>query len=116
MNLSANGFLAASLTFQSESEITTGTPVVLSDNFTVAAADEGDAFCGVLLSCRDNLCCVQLKGAVTLPYSGTAPEVGTALLAADGEGGVAAADAEDGGTTVLILAVDTTASTVTCIL
>ena len=113
MNLSANGFLQAALTMCTADTISAGTPVKLTDNFTVAAAADDDAFIGVALTGDDRFCCVQMRGSVTLPYSGTAPEVGVGVLAADGDGGVKAAES---GTSVLILAVDETAGTVTCIL
>ena len=102
MKLSANGFLQAVLTMQSASPIAVGTPVCLADNYEVEAGGEGDAFCGV-----------QLRGSVCLPYSGTAPNVGFATLACDGEGGVAAAES---GTNVLVLAVDTDDKTIACLL
>ena len=113
MNIASKGFAEQILTLQSASAITAGVPVKLTDNYTVAAASADDAFCGVLLSCRDNLCAVQLKGSITMPYSGTAPTVGAGILAAAADGKVTAAES---GTSVLILAVDTTASTVTFIL
>ncbi|MGN0635276.1 MAG: hypothetical protein ACI4I5_03550 [Acutalibacteraceae bacterium] len=113
MNISANGFFDHTLTLQTSSPIPAGHPVKLTDNFTVADTADGDSFCGVLLSCCDGVCAVQLKGAVTLSYSGTAPSVGSASLVCDGNGGVKSAE---NGTAVLILSVDTTANTVTCIL
>ena len=113
MQITSNGFMQQALTMQCASALTAGTPVKLTDNYTVTAAGNNDAFCGVVLSCRDTLCAVQLRGSVTLPYSGTAPEVGPAVLACDASGNVKSAVT---GTDVLILAVDTTASTVTCIL
>ena len=113
MNIASKGFAEQALSMQCASDIAAGTPVKLTDNYTVAAASANDAFCGVVLSCRDKLCAVQLKGSVTLPYSGTAPTVGAGILAAAADGKVKAAES---GTNVLILAVDTTAGTVTCIL
>ena len=113
MTITSKGFAEQVLTMQSQSAINAGAPVKLTGSYTVSAAAEDDAFCGVVLSCRDGLCSVQLRGSVSLPYTGTAPSVGPAVLAADGEGGVAAAQS---GTSVLVLAVDTTASTVTILL
>lgn len=113
MSISSNGFMQQTLTMRCASAIAPGTPVKLTGNYTVAAAGNNEAFCGVALSCRDTLCAVQLKGSVTLPYSGTAPTVGSAVLACDADGKVKTASS---GTNVLILSVDATASTVTCIL
>ncbi len=113
MKLSANGFLHAVLTMQTDAPIAVGTPVKLVDNFAVAAGSEDDAFCGVVCSAGAGVCGVQLRGSVCLPYSGEAPDVGPAVLACDGDGGVAAAES---GTNVLVLAVDDAAGTITCLL
>ncbi|MBQ7541177.1 MAG: hypothetical protein IJT44_02680 [Clostridia bacterium] len=113
MNLSANGFLQAALTMQAADTIPSGTTVKLTDNFTASAAENGDAFVGVVLTCSGALCAVQMRGAVTLPYSGTAPSVGPAVLVSDGDGGVKSAES---GTSVCVLAVDTVRGTLTCIL
>lgn len=113
MQLSSNGFMQQTLTMECASALAAGTPVKLTDTYTVAAAGNNDAFCGVVLSCRDTVCAVQLKGSVTLPYSGDAPAVGFATLACDADGKVKTAQ---NGTNVLIVAVDTSASVVTFIL
>lgn len=113
MNLSANGFLQAALTMCTAGPISAGTPVKLTDSFTVSAAEADDAFIGVALTGDERFCCVQMRGSMTLPCSGTLPQVGPAVLAADGEGGVRSVE---NGSNVLILAVDETAGTVTCIL
>ena len=113
MKLSANGFLQAVLTLQSEEPIPVGTPVKLTDNYTVEAGAQDDAFCGVVCTARGTVCGVQLRGSVCLPYSGTAPDVGPAVLACDGEGGVTASET---GTAVLVLAVDSDAGTLICLL
>ena len=113
MSLASNGFMQQTLTMQASSAIDAGAPVKLTGNYTVSPCDANDAFCGVALSCREDLCAVQCSGSVTLPYSGTAPEVGFAVLACDGSGKVKTAES---GTNVLIVAVDTVRGTVTCIL
>lgn len=113
MNLSANGFLQAALTMTAAGTLAAGTPVKLTGNFTAAAAENGEAFLGVALTSDGSFCSVQLSGAVTLPYSGTAPTVGTGVLVSDGEGGVKSAES---GTAVRILAVDSVRGVVTCIL
>lgn len=113
MNISANGFFDHTLTLQASSAIPAGHPVKLTGNYTVADTADGENFCGVLLSYCDGVCAVQLKGAVTLSYSGAAPSVGSASLVSDGNGGVKSSES---GTAVLVLSVDVTANTVTCIL
>ncbi len=113
MKLSANGFLQAVLTMQSQEPIAVGTPVKLTDNYEIEAGADGDAFCGVVCTSRGTICGVQLRGSVCLPYSGDAPDVGSAVLACDGDGGVTASES---GTNVLVLAVDPDAGTLTCLL
>ena len=55
-----------------------------------------------------------MRGFVTAGYSGTAPGLGQTALCADGEGGVKTA--ATGGTSCLVVDVDTTAKTVTILL
>ena len=58
---------------------------------------------------------MQLRGFVTLPYSGTTPpSLGYNALAADGDGGVKLADSSVRQR--LVVEVDSTASTVTFLL
>lgn len=113
MNISVNGFYDHTLTFKVADTLPVGTLVKLGDGLSVEKANDGDSFVGVLRSCREKCAAVQLKGAVTLSYSGTAPSLGHTALASDGENGVKAAK---DGTPVLVLAVHETAGTVTCIL
>ena len=92
---------------------TAGMCVKLSTNKTAAACAAGERIAGLSLADKGGFACVQLGGAVTVPYTGTAPAVGFAALVADGNGGVKTA--ENGGE-YLVLDVDSTAKTVTFIL
>jgi hypothetical protein len=76
---------------------------------SVTVCAKGEGFFGVLTSVRSGAACVQLRGYVELPYTGTAPTVGWCALAADANGGVAATS---GAHEFLVLTVDTTAKTV----
>ena len=91
-----------------------GQVVKMAGNGTVDACKADDLFCGVALCCKDDACTVQVGGFVTVAYSGTAPAVGWAELAADGKGGVKAASGS--GVRCLTADVDTTAKTVTIML
>jgi hypothetical protein len=113
MICNANGFAQQVLTMTTAASLDCGTPVSLSGNFTAAAASNGDAVFGVALSCRDGVCAVQVQGAVTLPYTGSAPTVGFGSLVCNGSGGVKTS-AE--GTPTRILAVDSVQNTVTFML
>jgi len=97
------------------SGLSEGQVVKLTDSGTVGQCGAGDAFCGVALCCKDDACTVQVGGFVKAAYTGAAPGVGRAALCADGAGGVKAAGAS-GGTSCLVVDVDTTAKTVTMML
>lgn len=95
---------------------TEGQVVKVSSASTVAPCAAGDDFCGVAVCAKDGACTVQVAGFVTLPYSGdAAPAVGYAMLSADGEGGVTAAET-NAGREFLVADVDTAAETVTILL
>ena len=67
---------------------TEGQVVKMSDRDTVAPCSDGNSFCGVAVCVKDDACCVQVAGFVTVPYSSTVPSVGYAKLSANGAGGV----------------------------
>ena len=84
-------------------------PKAFSPNHTAAAAGDGEAFIGPVLSVRDGLALCQLSGICTVAYTGGAPTLGYDMLAADASGGIKTTEA--GGRTVLVTAVDSTAMT-----
>ena len=69
-------------------KLTEGELVKVTENGTVGACAADDGFCGVAICCKDDACTVQVRGFVTVGYSGTAPGMGWRTLAADGKGGV----------------------------
>lgn len=113
MNISLKGFDSSAATFEISGEIAIGAPVKISANNTVSACAAGDDFIGAALTVRDSLAGVQLTGAVTLPFSGTAPALGYTAIAADGAGGVKALTS---GRKMLVVAVDSAAGTADIIL
>ena len=113
MKISLNGFNNKTATFAAASGLEKGAIVSLSANLTVDEAAEDDAFCGICSDVRDGYASVILEGYVKVGYSSTAPSLGYAILAADGDGGVAEAEA---GRTCLVVEVDTTAHTLGIIL
>ena len=92
---------------------TEGQVVKMSSAATVAPCAADDSFCGLAVCAKDDACAVQVAGFVTVPYSGTAPSVGFAKLAADGDGGVKTAE---NGREYLVVSTDTTAETATILL
>ena len=85
--------------------------VKISGNGEVSACADGDKFCGVVISIsRDGqACAVAMGGMVTVPYTGAAPALGWTGLAADGNGGVKAAEGHE----YMVVDVDDTGMTVT---
>lgn len=111
MNVSFNGFGENVLTFEASGTIAAQSPVMVTDNGKVAAAS--GVFCGICTAVRNGYAAVQVKGYVTVPYSGTAPTVGfVKLKGADGKAVVDAAN----GREYLVIDVDTTAKTAGIIL
>ena len=93
------------------SDIAEGQVVKISGNGEVAPCADGDKFCGVVISAsRDGqACAVAMGGMVVVPYTGSAPALGWAGLAADGNGGVKAAE----GREYMVVDVDESGMTVT---
>lgn len=112
MTISANGFMAESLTLMGDTSLTAGEPVTLCDNNTVSACSDSDIFCGIITHEKNGVCAVQLHGAVTLPFTGTAPTIGFSELCANGSKGVKSGS----GREYLVLSVDSVKSTVTFVL
>lgn len=112
MKFSSNGFMAESLTLNGDSSLNVGEIVKISDNNTVSSCTGSDSFCGIISHEKNGICAVQLHGAVTVPFTGTAPGVGYQKLCADGAKGVKSGS----GREYLVLSVDNVKSTVTFVL
>lgn len=111
MAVAFNGYKESLATFKAANGLTAGVPVKMSANGTVDTCAAGDSFCGVASGAGKGYASVQMSGFISLPYSGvTPPAVGYASLAANGSGGVKVVT--DGGRSLLVLEVDTTAKTV----
>ncbi len=98
---------------EENSVIKIGDVVSMSGNGEVKKAAAKDLPAGVCVSRNGGYAGVQLKGAVTLPYTGTAPQVGYNILAADGNNGVTVSTT---GLQRLVLAVDTANTSATILL
>lgn len=109
MSVSFGGFNANTATFKTSADLESGCAVKISESNTVSACSDGEVFCGFVIDGDDGYAAVQLSGAVTAAYTGTAPAVGYSKLASDGTGVKAA----DSGREYLVIAVDETAMTVT---
>lgn len=113
MNTSLNGFNSQIATFSS-STASKGAVVSISGNMEVSKSAANAVFCGVCVEKRGGFASVQLSGYCKLSYSGTAPSVGFATLAADGNGGVKTVTT--GGRTLLVTDVDADSTTIGVIL
>lgn len=108
MSISFKGFNEQVITFRTETELAAGTLVKMSDSATVEACAAGELFIGAVVTSHGNIAAVQTGGYVSVPYSGTAPELGiTAVSAADGK----AVKADANGRTVTVIELDTTNET-----
>ena len=100
--------------------VTESYPVSMTANGKVADSADGESFAGIAVHTEnDGFAAVQLGGFVTLPFTGTAPALGWQRVAANGAGGIktVGSSVSDGAVTeagrrCLIVAVDTTGSTV----
>ncbi|MBQ7255233.1 MAG: hypothetical protein IJS31_03180 [Oscillospiraceae bacterium] len=100
---------ADSVTFEAASGFAGGAVCKITANGTVGACSAGDFFCGVAGTPRKGCVGVQMSGYAVLPYTGSAPALGNTVLAANGSGGVKAADS---GRACCVVTVDTAAKTV----
>ena len=114
MKLSYEGIGQWAATFAC-TKLAEGELVKVSGNGTVAACNDGEDFCGMVLSVSrgGDACSVALGGMVTAGYTGGAPALGWSGLAADGAGGVKTSES---GREYLVVDVDTAAQTVTFVL
>ncbi len=115
MSISFQGMGEQLVSFEAGT-VTAGYPVSMSDNGKVANAGNGDCFAGVAVhKSDDGFAAVQLKGFVTLAYSGTAPSLGWQRVAANGSGGIKTVSSSvsegvitESGRLCLVVDVDTT--------
>ena len=93
------------VTFTAGTGLAVGAVCKVSANGTVSACEEDDVFAGVVDQLRGGKAGVVMGGYVEVPCSGTLPDPGYVILAADGDGGVYEADE---GRTCLVVNVDST--------
>jgi len=79
-----------------------GMPVCFHENGWVCPAEDGEQFCGVAMKRRGDLGTVQVKGFVSVPYTGSL-DLGWNKLAANGEGGIRQ---DEAGLMILVAEVD----------
>ena len=108
MSVSIKGYKVNAVTLAAAKGLTKGDLVKISENNTAAACASGNVPCGLCLGTDGDYACVQLEGYMKVKYTGTAPALGNAVIAADGNGGIKTAST---GKSVLVVSVDTAAAT-----
>lgn len=111
MKISFDGIGEKTLTFIGDG-VKRGDAVKVTGAGTVSPCASGESFDGFAGGTRGEYTAVVIAGAVTVPYSGTAPGFGRAALCADGSGGVTAG----GDVKYLVVDVDETEQNVTFIM
>lgn len=109
MKVSFEGVGEQVLSFGKATGTEKGALVKLSAAATVSTCASGEKFVGVCIGTDGDFAAVKTAGYVELGYTGTAPALGFAKLAADTDGKVKAAD---GGREYLVIKVDSTAAIV----
>lgn len=109
MKVSFEGVGEQVLSFEKASGTAKNVFVKVSANNTVAACSAGDNFAGYCIDTDDSFAVVKTHGYIEVGYTGTAPTVGYAKLAADADGKVKKSDT---GREFLVIKVDSTAATV----
>ncbi len=110
MKVSFEGAGEQVLSFNKADDVEKGCLVKMSANSTVKACSADERFMGVCISAGDAFAEIKTAGYVELGYTGTAPAVGYAALAASANGKVKTVT--DGGREYLVIKVDTAAATV----
>ena len=108
MSVAFNGFNENVATFEAATGVTPGKPVTMSANNKVQAVTSG-TFCGICTNVRQGYAGVQLKGFVTVAYTGSV-SVGYQKLVAT-SGGKVTVDTNN-GREYLVVEVNSTAGTI----
>lgn len=88
MSLSYEGFGVNALTFRCSAKINDGAPVKFNKPNYVVTCSDGNEFHGVVIDSDTSYASVQMRGIVTVNYTGTAPTLGYCVLSANGASGV----------------------------
>ena len=93
MSVSFEAIGQVTVTCQTNGTVTDGAMVKISANDTVEVCAAGEKFCGQAIHvAEDGMAAVQVKGFIEVDCADSTVTAGWAALAADGNGGVKAAD------------------------
>ncbi len=107
MSISFKGFNEQVITFKVQGEVEPGTLVKMCESETVESCASGDEFIGIAVNVHGGIAAVQVGGYIDLPYSGTAPSLGSTSISAAN-----AAQIKNGGDmTVKVISLDEANST-----
>ncbi len=107
MSISFKGFNEQVITFRIQGEVEPGTLVKMCESETVEPCTSGDEFIGIAVHVHGGIAAVQVGGYVDLPYSGTAPSLGSSSISAAGSAQIK----NSGDMTVKVISIDETNST-----
>lgn len=98
-------------TFYAQEDVKDGQLVKITGNGTVGPCAQGDSFCGVAGQVRKGAVAVQVGGFMQVNVTGEVA-LGRVVLAADGKGGVKAAEE---GVSALVVQVEQDGTAVICL-
>ena len=86
MNPVLNGLYNTEITLYTTDNIKPGMAVKFNDDKSVSPVGKFDSFIGICTASRGNYVTVAVSGIVTVPYTGTAPELGHSTISGGAEG------------------------------
>ena len=112
MDISIQGYDTKFVTMRADEGCNKGSAATITQNGTVGPCTSG-AFIGFIAGVVGDYALVQTSGAVSVPYSGTAPALGYITLKADANGGIAAlGEGESAGRAVTVVSAENGAATI----
>ncbi len=95
MSISYKGYNNNTITFETDGNITVGSPVSIDNTNCAINASVGSDFIGVCTAIRGTWASVQTDGYVEIPYEGMDPSTGIIKLVSAGGGKVKNGGADD---------------------
>lgn len=112
MDISIQGYDTKFVTLRADESCKKGCACTIAANGTAGLCTSG-AFVGFIAGVAGDYALVQTSGAVSVPYSGTAPALGYTVVQADANGGIAAlGEGESAGRAVTVVSAQNGAVTI----
>ena len=113
MNISFDNIGQVCASFACDDTVQVGDACNMSENNTIKRSGEDQPFLGKVLSIRDGIANVAIRGFATFSFTGSAPSVGYAGFCGDGNGNVVLSNEMEPR---LVVCVDNIHKTVTVLL